>query len=78
MLYNIIVARICDFHFDANCFEMVLTKPRSNNVAAKQIRRLKKGSVPTKMLILGEKRKRTVSEIAIKDTTNERKKMKVT
>nr|XP_012218088.1 PREDICTED: uncharacterized protein LOC105669613 [Linepithema humile] len=52
-------SRICDVHFDADCFEMVSTKPRLSNVAVKQIRRLKKGSIPTKMLILGEKRKIT-------------------
>ena len=76
MFYNIILARICDIHFDADCFEMVSTKPRSNNVASKEIRRLKKGSVPTKMLILEEKRKRTISEV--KDTANKHKKIKVT
>ncbi|XP_024893733.1 uncharacterized protein LOC112468685 [Temnothorax curvispinosus] len=53
-------ARICSDHFDTNCFIMEFTKPRSKNTLAKEVRRLKKGSVPCKMLKLcaGIKRKR--------------------
>ncbi|XP_077276724.1 uncharacterized protein LOC143905279 [Temnothorax americanus] len=53
-------ARICSDHFDTNCFIMEFTKPRSKNTLAKEVRRLKKGSVPCNMLKLcaGIKRKR--------------------
>ncbi|KYM80120.1 hypothetical protein ALC53_09214 [Atta colombica] len=46
---------ICSNHFDTDCFTMVWTKPRLKNVSAREMQRLKKGSIPTKMLIL-EKR----------------------
>lgn len=43
---------ICSNNFDADCFIMEWTKPRIKNVAAKEIKRLKKDAIPTKMLIL--------------------------
>lgn len=54
--YNVIVA-ICSNHFDTDCFIMVWTKPRLKNVPSREMQRLKKDSIPTKMLIL-EKKKR--------------------
>ncbi|XP_071567395.1 uncharacterized protein [Temnothorax nylanderi] len=52
-------ATVCSAHFDESCFEMVWTKPRQKNIPAKQILRLKKGSIPIKFLNLEKKRKRT-------------------
>lgn len=52
-----ISARICSLHFDDDCFITKWTQSRSTN-PAKQLRRLKVGSVPTKMLILEKKRKK--------------------
>ena len=46
---------ICSNHFDADCFVMEWTKPRLKNVPAKEIKRLKKNSIPTKMLNLEKK-----------------------
>lgn len=48
---------ICSNHFDTDCFIMVWTKPRLKNVPSREMQRLKKDSIPTKMLIL-EKKKR--------------------
>ncbi|XP_018366600.1 PREDICTED: THAP domain-containing protein 1-like [Trachymyrmex cornetzi] len=48
---------ICSNHFDTDCFTMVWTKPRSKNVLAREMQRLKKDSIPTKMLILEKKRR---------------------
>ncbi|XP_011862331.1 PREDICTED: uncharacterized protein LOC105558963 [Vollenhovia emeryi] len=45
-------AYACNLHFEVECFELEWTKPRSKNVPAKQIQRLKKGSIPTKLLTL--------------------------
>jgi len=36
---------------------MVWTKPRLKNVSAREMQRLKKDSIPTKMLILEKKRR---------------------
>ncbi|XP_071643599.1 uncharacterized protein [Temnothorax longispinosus] len=55
-------ATVCSAHFDESCFEMVWTKPRQKNIPAKQILRLKKGSIPRKFLNLGKKRKRTCED----------------
>lgn len=52
-----IVARICNLHFQENCFEVKWTKPRAKNVLAKEIRRLKKNSVPSLLLHLEKKNK---------------------
>jgi len=38
------------------------TRPRSKNAPVKEILRLKKESIPTKMLILEKKRKETMSQ----------------
>ncbi|KYN16912.1 THAP domain-containing protein 10 [Trachymyrmex cornetzi] len=43
-------ARICSLHFANECFEMKWTMPRSTNVSATEICRLKKNSVPTMQL----------------------------
>ncbi|XP_024875988.1 THAP domain-containing protein 1 A-like, partial [Temnothorax curvispinosus] len=60
-------AMICSNHFDADCFIMEWTQPRLKNVPAKEMKRLRKNSIPTKMLIpeeeeekkkRGKKRKR--------------------
>ncbi|CAL1672406.1 unnamed protein product [Lasius platythorax] len=48
-------ARIYSKHFDSNSFVMKWTKPRSKETPAKELRRLKPGSVPSKMLILERK-----------------------
>ncbi|XP_011689990.1 PREDICTED: uncharacterized protein LOC105451320 [Wasmannia auropunctata] len=56
-------AFICELHFEADCFEMKWTKPHSSNVPAKQLKRLKKGSIPSKMLIIEKTRKRTYTQI---------------
>ncbi|KYN11789.1 hypothetical protein ALC57_16067 [Trachymyrmex cornetzi] len=45
-------------HFDKDCFEWVKTQPRSKNTSVKEILKLKKESVPSKMLFLEKKRKR--------------------
>ncbi|XP_018405698.1 PREDICTED: THAP domain-containing protein 5-like [Cyphomyrmex costatus] len=50
-------AMICSNHFDNDCFIMEWTKPRLKNVAAKEMQRLKKDAIPTKMLILEKKRR---------------------
>lgn len=52
-----IVARICNLHFQEDCFEIKWTKPRAENVPAKEIRRLKKNSVPSLLLHLEKKNK---------------------
>ncbi|XP_071637314.1 uncharacterized protein [Temnothorax longispinosus] len=48
-------ARICAIHFDENCLMLEKTKPRLQNKPAKEVLRLKQGSVPT--LNLEKKRK---------------------
>jgi len=72
-------AHICNLHFEADCFQMKWTKPRSNNVPAKQIQRLRKSSIPTKLLILQKKRKEIMSKDGTveKGITNEKKKAKL-
>ncbi|XP_026826423.1 THAP domain-containing protein 1-like [Ooceraea biroi] len=55
-------ATVCSLHFNDDCFEMIWTKPRQKNVSARQIWRLKKGSIPTKVLNLEKKRKNTCHE----------------
>ncbi|CAL1678352.1 unnamed protein product [Lasius platythorax] len=54
---NIDAARICNLHFQEDCFEIKWTKPRAENVPAKEIRRLKKNSVPSLLLHLEKKNK---------------------
>ncbi|XP_072751876.1 uncharacterized protein [Anoplolepis gracilipes] len=68
-------ARVCNLHFNEDYFEMEWTKPRTSNVPTKQRQRLKKDSIPTKMLNL-EKRK-IVKVVEEKDVANANKKMKV-
>ncbi|XP_032690939.1 52 kDa repressor of the inhibitor of the protein kinase-like isoform X2 [Odontomachus brunneus] len=51
-------ATICSLHFTEDCFQMVWTKMRQKNIPAKQILRLKKNSIPTKLLNMEKKRKR--------------------
>ncbi|XP_024894126.1 uncharacterized protein LOC112468934 [Temnothorax curvispinosus] len=72
-------AHVCNLHFEEDCFQMEWTKPRSNNVPAKLMRRLKKGFIPTKLLLLQKKRKEITSEDGTvkKRVTNEKKKVKV-
>lgn len=66
-------AMMCSNHFDDDCFIMEWTKPRSKNVPAKEMKRLKKNSIPTKMLNL-EKNKimpeKDKSKILIRTGTN--------
>lgn len=58
---------ICSNHFDTDCFAMVWTKPRLKNILpARKVQRLKKGCIPTKMLILKKKRKIPESKENIK------------
>ncbi|XP_071574457.1 uncharacterized protein [Temnothorax nylanderi] len=66
-------ARICSDHFDTNCFIMEFTKRRSKNIPAKELRRLKKGSVPCKMLTLNAERKRKRMSQNEKDYENNKK-----
>ncbi|XP_024882180.1 uncharacterized protein LOC112461246 [Temnothorax curvispinosus] len=58
-------ARICSLHFDDDCFITKWTD--SIKAPPKQLRRLKVGSIPTKMLTLEKTRKRKMSnsDIAI-------------
>lgn len=48
-LYILYLARVCNLHFEENCFEKMWTKPRTKN-SAKEICRLKKNAVPSKLL----------------------------
>lgn len=75
----IILASICDLHFDPECFEKQWTKPRLSNIPKKEMARMKKGSIPTQMLQLHKKRKITSDETdsTTKESTNQHKKVKV-
>lgn len=53
-------ATVCSLHFNDDCFEMVWTKPRQKNIFARQILRLRKNSVPTRLLNMEKKRKSTL------------------
>lgn len=50
---------------------MVWTKPRQKNIPSKQVLRLKKSSIPTNLLNIEKKQKRTFED---NDDDNERKK----
>ncbi|XP_077260760.1 uncharacterized protein LOC143896664 isoform X2 [Temnothorax americanus] len=58
-------ARICNLHFEEDCFEMKWTKPRSTNIPKKQMCRLKKNSIPTLMLNVEQRRRKTRDETDI-------------
>lgn len=57
-----ILARVCSLHFEDDCLEIKWTKPRANNVPAKIVYRLRKNSVPSKLLNLEKKRKNDILE----------------
>ncbi|XP_077259213.1 uncharacterized protein LOC143895752 [Temnothorax americanus] len=58
-------ARICNLHFEEDCFEMKWTKPRSTNIPKKQMCRLKNNSIPTLMLNVEQRRRKTKDETDI-------------
>ncbi|XP_025155181.1 uncharacterized protein LOC112588705 [Harpegnathos saltator] len=55
---KIISGRIRSLHFEDDCFVMRWTQPKSAKTCMKQMKRLKEGSIPTKMLLLDKSRKR--------------------
>ncbi|KYN18150.1 hypothetical protein ALC57_09551 [Trachymyrmex cornetzi] len=64
-VYNKYDVILCSLHFDDNCFITQWTQPTKN--PARQMKRLKDNSIPTKMLLLGKKRK-TMSDSKKKRT----------
>lgn len=75
-MYYKFAARICSDHFDAECFIMKLTKPRSKNIPAKELRRLKKDAIPCRMLAVNTERGR--KKTSDKETICESKQIKAT
>jgi len=64
MLKNVLtifLARIYSIHFKENCFTLEKTKSRKPELA-KEILRLKMGSIPTELLNLEKKRKGMMSQ----------------
>ncbi|XP_011700993.1 PREDICTED: uncharacterized protein LOC105457806 [Wasmannia auropunctata] len=50
--------RVCEIHFSSDCIEYRTSKPRSAHISPKIVRTLKKGSVPTELLDLPNKKRK--------------------